>query len=316
MSISPTPHPHGVGFSRAVHFAVTFAVTTGLLFPFSAHAEIASVASRTYNGYQRTRLPDKSFKPETIAFVNAGRWSAPIAGDSVDTLTFEQIIQLLAQPLAARGFLPAKAPQRPDLMIFVAWGTTYGSENFSFTTGFQNAAGDAMNALAAGSNDTAKDDLESAVGNAQSDALESAIVMLNAERRWRDKMNENNAYVLGFQADLQRAYVTDFTTSARDLFEDLSASRYFVVLKAYDFAFAAKEKKRKLLWESRFSIRQQGNDFAEKLPSMINYAARFFGEQTDGAFRRSLPDVKVEIGDAKLIQYEPGKKPPANTPTK
>ena len=72
--------------------------------------------------------------------------------------------------------------------------------------------------------------------------------------------------------------MTNFTTAARGSFEDLEARRYFVVLKAYDFQLACKEKRRKVLRETRFSIPQQGNVFAEQLEGMAKQAPGISGE--------------------------------------
>ena len=41
-----------------------------------------------------------------------------------------------------------------------------------------------------------------------------------------------------------------------DLVSEIEVDRYFVVLLAYDFQVLWKEKKHKLLWETRFSINQ------------------------------------------------------------
>lgn len=297
--------------SRATRQLVLIVFAAFLAAP-AAHAEIAAVASRTYHGYKRTRLPDKTFEREGYAVVNAGRWDGATAGSSIDDITFEKVIKTLAPPLAQRGYFPEKDPNKIKLMIFVAWGTTSGSEGVSYASGNQRAVGDAMNAVGSAPTPAEGQPLdgamtaESAVATAQSDALESAVIMLSAENRWRDRINERNADLLGFQADLQRAYVTNFTTAATDLVDELASNRYFVVLKAYDFQLARKDKTRKVLWETRFSIREQGNDFGDSLAAMAQYASRYFGEETGGLVRRTMPDVKVELGTAEVIRYEPG----------
>src|SRR5688572_10081915 len=114
MNARATPDRHGAGFGRVMHVAAAFAFLAALFGAAPAHAEFAAVASRTFNGYQRTRLPDKSLKPETYVFVNAGRWDAPIAGDAIDSVTFEKIIRTLRRPLSSRGYLPSKNVEATD----------------------------------------------------------------------------------------------------------------------------------------------------------------------------------------------------------
>jgi len=58
-----------------------------------------------------------------------------------------------------------------------------------------------------------------------------------------------------------------------DLVDDIEHNRYFVVLMAYDFQVLWKQRKHKLLWETRFSIREQGNDFEKVLPAISRYAS-------------------------------------------
>lgn len=291
----------------------SLAIAVGLLFPLVTHAEIAAVASRTFNGYTRTRLPDKSFKPESYVFVNAGRWNAPIAGDSIDSVSFDKIIRTLVRPLSSRGYVPAKNVESADLIIFVAWGTTQGSRGLTLNTGYQSAAGEAMNQLSAAvgaAGARGSDGIlspEAAVAQAARNDVDSAMFMMAADNQLRDLINQRNAHVLGFKSDLQRAYDTSFSSAALDLFDELEANRYFVVLKAFDYAAAAKEKRRKVLWESRFSIHEQGNSFGDNLEAMAWNAARHFGEASRGLVRRKLPEGKVELGSPEMIRYEPAR---------
>jgi hypothetical protein len=70
---------------------------------------------------------------------------------------------------------------------------------------------------------------------------------------------------------------------------------------AYDFQMMWKEKKHKLLWETRISLRQRGNDFGRQLPAMMLYASHFFGEETDGLVRNPIPEGHVEVGEPTVI---------------
>ena len=76
---------------------------------------------------------------------------------------------------------------------------------------------------------------------------------------------------------------------------------------AYDFQLLWKQKKHKLLWETRFSIRQRHHDFDKDLPAMANYASRFFGQDTNGLIHDSIPLGHVDIGVVKSLGEVPGK---------
>jgi hypothetical protein len=114
-----------------------------------------------------------------------------------------------------------------------------------------------------------------------------------------------NIRILGFAKEQSRADALSFTTFAEDFYQQLDSYRYFVVLKAYDFQAARKEKKLKLLWESRFSLRQQGVDFVAELPAMSRFAALTFGRETRGIVRPENLKGTVEFGDLKVVGEEP-----------
>ena len=59
------------------------------------------------------------------------------------------------------------------------------------------------------------------------------------------------------------------------LLSEIEENRYFVVLMAYDFQLFWKEKKLKVLWETRFSINESRNDFDKALPTIAQYAVSY-----------------------------------------
>ena len=74
---------------------------------------------------------------------------------------------------------------------------------------------------------------------------------------------------------------------ARTRKAEIEENRYFIVLMAYDFQLMWKQKKHKLLWEARFSISERHNQFDRALPGiMTEYAARYFGQPTNGLVRQ------------------------------
>ena len=78
-------------------------------------------------------------------------------------------------------------------------------------------------------------------------------------------------------------------------------ARYFVVLEAYDFQLLWKQKKHKLLWEIRFSVDQHHNEFDKALPAMARYVSKYFGQDSHGLLRESVPTGRVDIGDVKTL---------------
>jgi hypothetical protein len=125
----------------------------------------------------------------------------------------------------------------------------------------------------------------------------------------RDRQNLENAKVLGYLPEmvrLEKFRGTVFNSFLRqDVVDDVEENRYFVVLLAYDFQTLWKHKQRKLLWETRFSIRERRNDFGKALAAMAENASRYFGQDSHGLIRKRLPDVNVTIGDPKFMGYEP-----------
>jgi hypothetical protein len=123
-----------------------------------------------------------------------------------------------------------------------------------------------------------------------------------------DKLDFANAHMLGYDSsDLiatERAnYVrgTAFSVDRDDLYAEIRENRYFVVLMAYDFQLLWKEKKHKLLWETRFSISERRNAFDKALPVMAQYASRYFGQPSNGLLRTRVPEGRVEIGEPKSL---------------
>jgi hypothetical protein len=272
--------------------------------------EIVAVSSRASKGYARTKLPDGSFQPETYAFGNGGHVGGPMVDDTIDKLDFMDVARVVAVPLAERQYLPAKDPQKTNLLIMVYWGMTAGTKDTVNSQAYQNAQ--YSQSLAPppppppphGAANTS-----SAPATAQGIDVESLQMMMVANRQ-RDDADMKNAMLLGYDSELIATKGLENTALRgyhNDLIEDLEDNRYFVVLMAYDFPTLMKEKKHKLQWETRISLRQRGHDFGKSLPAMASYASRYFGEETDGLVRNPVPEGHVEVGEVKTVGVEPQK---------
>jgi hypothetical protein len=86
---------------------------------------------------------------------------------------------------------------------------------------------------------------------------------------------------------------------------EVAHNRYYVVLQAYDFRLAWKEKKLNLLWEARISIEEDDNDFDRSIEPMLAAAKSLFGQESDGLQRRFVPEGRVTAGPQKVIEYLP-----------
>jgi hypothetical protein len=267
---------------------------------------ITAVASKASPDYIRTKRADGSYQPETYAFGPGGFWGG-MHDDSIDKLKFIDVARTIAGPLAAQNYLPTKDPDKATLLIMVYWGLTTVPAPISTSPAFVNVQ-------------MAQTNLQMALNEkppnpalilAARDQLAFAQEALQSENRQRDQTDWQNAEILGYGAELEATEgfeQTPFQHIRGELIEELEGNRYFVVLMAYDFQLMWKQKKHKLLWETRFSIRQHRNDFDEQLAAMADYASRYFGQDTQGVIRTPLREGKVTLGEPKVLGVEPEKK--------
>ena len=279
---------------------------------------ITAVASKVSDDYVRVTLPDGTFQPESYAFGPGGCWSGEIKDGTFDHMTFLDVAHVIAAPLASQGYVPAQDPRTTKLLIMVYWGTTAVPEPYSDSVAYQQFA--AMQARTA----TPKADLSSkgfhslSSGNstltagADDAAWSAAAIMLMLANRQRDQVDFNNAKMLGYDlpgiiGTSRGLYArgTAFGVDRQDLVDEIEENRYFVVLMAYDFGLMRKEKKHKLLWETRFSISERHNAFDQALPVMAQNAARYFGRPTHGLERARVLDGTVVIKSPTFIEFLP-----------
>ena len=283
-------------------------------------ADIVAVYSSKSPDYVRTALPAGGFKPELFAFGEGGLLGGTMRDLSIDQLRLSGLARLIAPALAAQAYLPASDAKRTDLLIMVYWGLTPSSREqpespLSQGTGLAgippphilvpagnhdpNGSGGDPNMT--GQNLQAAESLSSHVANDA--AMDAGLSQLDFANAKRDQQDEQTALLLGYLPALKDAggvQGTAFELRRRDLVEEIEDGRYFVVLMAYDFQLLAKQKKRKLLWETRFSIRERGHDFSKDVATMASNAARYFGRDS-GGLKRDSYDAQVEIGALKVI---------------
>jgi hypothetical protein len=281
--------------------------------------EITAVAAKTSPDYIRLKQKDGRFPVEAYAFGEGGHFGGPMIDPSIDKLKFIDVARVISVPLAEQNYWPDKDPKKTKLLIMVYWGLTdvpppdSSSAAYSNLSTIQNkiaASTGAARAAAAGgtskgyhpanSNDGAQD--------WQLDEMSSAVTILNLENQQRAQTDYLNATMLGYDSEgvigtEYGLYVRGTPLAVRrdDLVAEIEDNRYFVVLMAYDFQLMWKQKKHKLLWETRFSIRQRHNNFDKDLAGMAKAASQYFGQNTHGLVRRDVPLGDVEVGPVESL---------------
>jgi hypothetical protein len=283
---------------------------------------ITAVASTASKDYVRVKLSDGSFQPENYSFGIGGKWSGVTSDDTIDKLVFMDVARVISVPLANQNYLPAKDPKTTKLLIMVYWGTTQVSDPMSTSAAFveYGAIRSEIGAnplpvltkpssggmsLAAMNNAPQGDD-------AQMNELSAALTMVNVENTKRERLDYKNAQMLGYDSYDSSGLVgtdrgnwlgyTPLGAHQHDLVEEIESSRYFIVLMAYDFQVMWKQKKHKLLWETRFSINQPHNDFTKALPAMALYASKYFGQNSHGLIREPIRVGNVTVGEPTLVE--------------
>lgn len=250
--------------------------------------EETAVLAEVFNDYIRTPSVFGGYQAETFAFANGGALLGHLRDRSVDDATFDQVVQLIRPALTRQNYVASSAPHDTDLLIFVTWGVTDGYLSPGQET----------------------DDPQQ--GGVHSDWYLASSLGDEANRR-RDTRNMGNARLLGYREALRdhrdlRAWGVNGTVHD-DLIADLEEPRYFVILTAFDFQAAWRQKRLVPLWSTRYNIAARGNSFTTALPDMSLFASRFFGRDSGGLVRRLNPTGTVNLGDLKILGAVPAPEP-------
>jgi hypothetical protein len=228
----------------------------------SASEMLTAVSAKQFNGYVRSKRTDGSFRPETFAFGNGGQ-------------------------------LPTSFISDPDL------------DNVGFDSIAHMLAGPLANQGYVPSHDPNNTELlimvfwGSAAGGNFSKIGGS-----------QDAINFSNASLMGFDYEAHlfeeisqggfRAVILREAHS--DVLDAVEVSRYYVILRAFDFKAAWKQRRLSLLWETRFSLSARRHDFGEDLSRMARSASFYFGKDSYGMVKVPLiPEGNVEIGHVKIL---------------
>jgi hypothetical protein len=297
--------------------ALGYSLALGALAPVGVNnlmaEEFEAVSSRVSPEYVREKLQDGSFKAESYAFAKGGYWSGPLADKAIDRMDFMEVARTMAVPLKKEGYISATDPKTTKLLIMVYWGTTFAPEHESDSPTYQHLA-DANSVMGRRPNSQQTEisgkakDLE---GDPDFDAVTVAIAAVQAENRMRDLTNRRNAMMLGYDSWWEAVFDAPNGSALemrkRDMLDELESNRYFVVLMAYDFQLLWKERKHRLLWETRFSIDEHHNAFDKQLAAMALDASKYFGRDSKGLTHELLPEGHVDIGKVRNLGAVPAK---------
>ncbi len=149
--------------------------------------------------------------------------------------------------------------------------------------------------------------------NATSAELMTSLAAVSAENQRREDIDRRTAALLGYDswwvATIQDSGGTGLGYRKQDMLNELEEDRYFIVLTAIDYQMLVKERKSKMLWETRFSIRERANQFDKRLAGMAGEASGYFGRDSGGLHHVDLPEGKVEIGPVKSLGVVERKQP-------
>jgi len=260
---------------------------------------VTAVSSRVTKDYVRAKLADGSFQPEAYAFGQGGHWGGELSDPTVDRLHFVDVARPIAAALAGQNYVPATDPRTTRLLIMVYWGTTAvpGTDYKVAKTSYQLTMDQYVRLL--------KEDPAAADG-----MLAAALAQISMADRLRDRIDYKNAGMLGYGIEgfIGTDYGNNIAHTAlglhrNDLVAEIEENRYFVVLMAYDFQLLWKDKKHRLVWETRFSMSERHNQFDRALPVMAQYASRYFGQDSKGLLRTQVPEGQVKVGEPTLVEY-------------
>jgi hypothetical protein len=293
--------------------------------PGSVETEAIAISSRASPDYVRPVHADGTPAPETFAFAKGGLWKTVEAGTN-DDLDFMKVARTISVPLASQHYVASTDPKNTRLLIMVYWGTTRVPDHATNSIAIQNLQASTQAVMAANldahmvhfnPNDSCApmemqqgSQVNSAVRTPEQISMESsmtgAMAMAAAENDQRLQLDKENAMMLGYDswwAETARYKDTPQAYRQQDMLGELEGRRYFVVLMAYDFKKLAADKKAKLLWETRFSVREHGDDFGKRLAAMAASASPYFGKDIGKLIHTPLPEGHVEVGPLKNLAF-------------
>jgi len=252
--------------------------------------------------------------PETYVFMEGAHLGGGVADGSEKQVSFDTITRVLAANLVKQNYFPTRDLAGAKLLLRVYWGTTQIHEDpqKQLNTEALNSAltqyRSDIGAITVASNIDM-----GTIGIADPSRINELLL---TDRMDQDSVNTTvarNAILLGYRRSLDKLSEHVVPTAEEETLRgELNEERYFVVVMAYDLEQMRREKKPRLLWITRLSIRSPGNNFTEALPALALAGAGSYGRNQGDLQRvkvRSLPGGEVTMPDVKLLgPTDPGAK--------
>jgi hypothetical protein len=246
-----------------------------------------AISATSAPGYIRPTDPQGQPLPETYVFMESGFMGGNTADNSQTRITFSELTKILAVNLAKQSYYPTTDLPAANLLIRIFWGTTSIVEDPDREQAIQRQNEALQAYMAAAAFDS---------GNADPGALNAEKERLASAQNSAMAAVERNAALLGYRRSLDKERQKAMPTPEELAMSiELNEERYFVVLMAYDYQFMRREKKPKLLWVTRLSMRSPGNNLVEALPALAFAGADIYGRSLDGLQRVRVNDREVEV---------------------
>lgn len=258
--------------------------------------------------YQRVLLSSGKFQTETYILGEGQLLDHTQTDASLHTLDFSGVAHTIAPALAEANFLPAENKTEADLLIVISWGKTKAFDRGMIDMSISNVSEAYQNLEQLNYMNGSQGNLRSMLQSQFESSLDLYMMSQRMFDSIREENNRYNALLLGYQTDLRRSQIFGDTVISmqwqrNDLYSELESARYFVILQAYDFQKAWKEKQLKMLWSTRFSIRAKGRRFDEELWQMAMASSRVMATETKG-LKRNLKLPSVEFGELEYLGIE------------
>jgi hypothetical protein len=261
-----------------------------------------AIYARIGNGYQRERLADGTFKPEHYALANGGRIAGTASDHTIDRVTYPEVAEIAARLLAQQNYHYAQSKEQAKLLLVLNWGATLSFNSVNYGVAVQEL-GKKVAELAEtkmyDQNPNADSDMDDV------DVMTDQLLMLRMQNKIRDDINLPNAKILGYLDAINEADGIQRWAGGGDRYNDLIADieepRYYIVITAYDFPALVDGGKKKLLWQTRVSVRSPGNSFDDSFVPMLKSASAYFGRDSGRLVRGEEAKAVVELGDLQFL---------------
>jgi hypothetical protein len=253
----------------------------------------------------RVQNADGTFVPESYVLKEGGNYGGPRVDKTMDLLSFEDVTRVIEKPLQEMNYVPSEG-RGTKLLILVYWGVTVVGDDISPKDSRDSVTlASAANSSLSGANEFSNKAEGVVAGQQAATLLFDSQTDAEMEASQDAHADAKNANLLGYTDEIMRLKMHDPNLTI--LQDEIETDRYYVVLLAYDYQAASRFGIHRLLWETRFSIPETGNDFEKAFPMMASIAGKYFGLDSHGLIHHNLADTNVEIGDTKSLGAVPEK---------